>query len=89
MGSFIGGSAYGMANQIAEGYVLMTSATLRKFQLAEVKALEMELEKLSREVRAENPPLDDTQALQKRNRKLGRLNQAGLLIRGYFDQKRR
>ena len=88
MGSFLGGSAYGMANQIAEGYVLVTSATLKKFQPHEVKSLEAELDKIAREVRSENPPLDDTQALQKRNRKIGRLNQAMLLVRGYFEQRK-
>lgn len=88
MSSFSGGSAYAMANQIAEGYVLMSAVTLRKYQMHEVKALEMELDKLAREVRAENPPLDDTQAVQKRNRKIGRLNQAALILRGYYEQRR-
>ena len=88
MASFIGGSAYGMANQIAEGYVLMTAITLKKFQPHEVKLLEAEIDKLAREIRAENPQIDDQQAVQKRNRRLGRINQAMLLVRNYFEQRR-
>ena len=88
MAAFIGGSAYGMASQIAEGYVLMSVATIKKFQLHEIKLLEVEIDKLQREVRAENPQLDDTQAVQKRNRKLGRLNQAMLIIKNYYEQRR-
>ena len=66
------------------------SAVVRPF-LAGIyrKQLEAEVDKLAREIRAENPPLDDQQALQKRNRKLGRINQAMLLIRGYFEQRNR
>ena len=88
MSAFLGGSAYAMANQIGEGYVLMSAATLKRFAPQDVKQLEFEIDKLQREVRAESPPADDNPAMQKRNRKLGRLNQAMLIIRGYYEQKR-
>ena len=77
-----------MANQISEGFILLSVASLRKFQTHEIRSLETELDKLVREVRAENPPLDDLQAIQKKNRRLGRINQANLIIRNYFEQKR-
>ena len=87
MSSFMGGSAYAMANQIGEGYILMSAATLKRLQVPEVKQLEFEIDKLQREVRAETVATEDQAAVQKRNRKLGRLNQAMLIIRGYYEQK--
>jgi hypothetical protein len=87
MSSFMGGSAYAMAHQLAEGFILLTAASLRKFNPGELRLLETELDKLAREIRAENPAGDDTQAIQKKNRKLSRINQAGLIIRGHFERK--
>ena len=88
MSAFLGGSAYSMASQVADGFIMMTNVTMKKFQMHEAKLLETEIEKLQREVRAENPPLEDQVAVQKKNRKLGRLNQAMLIIKNYYEQRR-
>jgi hypothetical protein len=85
--AFSGGSAYAMASQIAEGYILLSPATLRKFQLHETRLLEIELDKLAREIRAENPPADDIPGIQKKGRKLVRINQAGMVIRSYNERR--
>ena len=76
MASFMGGSAPAMASQIADGYILVGSHTLKGYLKGELQLLRAELEKLQRETRAEVPPQDDAMALQARNRKIGRLSSA-------------
>jgi hypothetical protein len=80
MASFIGGSAYAMSKDIAEGYILLTAAILKKFTAVELSQLRQQLEKVQREVRAEQPPLDDIQAIQKRGRKISRISSALLVL---------
>jgi hypothetical protein len=76
MANFMGGSAPAMANQIAEGYILLSTNTLRSFLPAELALLRTELEKLQRDARAVVPPQDDALAQQARNRKIARLSSA-------------
>jgi hypothetical protein len=76
MGNFMGGSAPAMANQIAEGYILLSTNTLRGFNPGELTLLRVELEKLQRDARAVVPPQDDALAQQARNRKIARLSSA-------------
>jgi hypothetical protein len=80
MANFMGGSAPAMANQIAEGFILVSLATLKGFAPGDLANLKHELEKLQREVRAEVPAQDDAQANQARNRKISRLNAAVQLV---------
>ena len=82
MANFMGGSAPAMASQIVEGYILMSSATIKGFTPAELNLLRAELEKLQREVRAIVPAQDDAMANQARNRKIGRLSSALQVIGG-------
>jgi len=76
MANFMGGSAPAMANQIAEGYILLSTNTLRGFLPGELALLRTELEKLQRDARAVVPPQDDALAQQARNRKIARLSSA-------------
>ena len=80
MPNFIGGSAYGMANQISDGYLLLNTSNLKKLSRAELTQVLFEIQKIMTEVRGNQPPLDDVQALQLRNRKLSRLQNATLVI---------
>ena len=80
MGNFIGGSAYAMSKDIAEGLLLVSTNTFKKFTPAELKQLAFELDKVQKEARAEQPAVDDTQAIQKRGRKLGRITTALQII---------
>ena len=80
MSSFMGGSAYAMSRDIAEGYVLLNATLLKKFSDAELAKLRQELEKVQREIRADQPPLDDIQAIQKRGRKISRISSALLIL---------
>ena len=88
MAAFVGGSAHAMAAHIADGNVLVTPVLLKKYSRADIMALSKEIEKIARDVRAENPAVTDTVALQKRNRKLSRMNQAQLVIRNYVQTVR-
>ena len=76
MANFMGGSAPAMANQIAEGYILLSMNTLRGYPPGELASLRVELEKLQRDARAVVPPQDDALAQQARNRKIARISSA-------------
>ena len=80
MSNFMGGSAYAMAHDIAEGMILVNAGTFKKFAPAEMRQLLFELDKVQKETRAEQPPLDDTQAIQRRGRKLSRITAALQII---------
>ena len=76
MGGFIGGSAYTMVRDIAEGYIIASELTFKKFQAGEFQQFGFEAEKLLREVRATVVPAGDVEATQKRHRKMQRLQLA-------------
>lgn len=76
MANWMGGSCPAMANQIAGGFMLLSSANLKGFLPAELQTLRFELERLLRNARAEVPPQDDALAQQARNQKIGRLTSA-------------
>lgn len=76
MSAFLGGSAYTMVRDIAEGYIIATELTFRKFQLPDFQIFGFEVEKLMREIRAAVPPTGDVDATQKRHRRMQRLQQA-------------
>jgi hypothetical protein len=87
MGNFMGGSAPAMANQIAEGFILLSANTLRGFTDGELNLLRFELEKLQRDARAEVPPQDDAMAQQARNRKISRLSGAVQVVHNQLTRK--
>jgi hypothetical protein len=87
MGNFMGGSAYAMARDIGEGLILVNANTFKKFETSEMKQLTFELDKLQKEVRADQPAAEDTQAIQKRGRKLGRITTALQIIHGAMIRK--
>ena len=87
MGNFIGGSAYGMSRDIAEGLILVNANTFKKFTPAEMKQLAFELDKVQKEARSEQPLPDDTQAIQRRGRKLGRITTALQIINQVMTKK--
>ena len=65
-----------MANQIAEGFILLSANNLRGFTPGDLNSLRQEIDKLQREARAEVPPADDALANQARNRRISRLASA-------------
>ena len=72
----MGGSAPAMANQVAEGFILLSLNSLKGFTPGDLNLLRTELDKLQREARSEVPPADDALANQSRNRRIARLASA-------------
>jgi hypothetical protein len=87
MSSFIGGSAYAMANQIAEGYLLLNHTHLKKLGKGELSTLQHEINKTLTEARGSQPPLTDTAAQQQRNRKISRLTSALTMVQHRMTEK--
>ena len=88
MANFIGGSAYAMATGIADGYHLVSERTFRAMTRGEMDLFTQELDRHLREVRAEQPPLEDQAAVKHRNRKIQRLNHALMILRAYRTKYR-
>ena len=49
MGNFMGGSAWAMSQQIADGFVLVSERTYKRLERGELDKLGFEMEKLLRE----------------------------------------
>ncbi|HKB72292.1 MAG TPA: hypothetical protein VKH46_15745 [Thermoanaerobaculia bacterium] len=89
MSVFIGGSAMSMAKDVAEGYIIVSEHTFKKFQPPELQSFLAEVDKLMREIRGVMPAPDDMDALQRKNRKLQRLNQAQTIVNAFRTKFRR
>ena len=83
MAGFMGGSAYNMAREIAEGYIQVSDRTYRNMSVAEMQKLAHELDRHQRELRGEPSATDDTAQLQGRQRKLLRLRTALMVLNSY------
>jgi hypothetical protein len=81
--AFPGGSAYAMARDVSEGFLQVTERTFKLFSRSDIDQLGMEFDRLLRELRAEQPSLDDHAELQKKQRKLQRVNTALVVMRAY------
>jgi len=77
-----------MTRDITEGFILVTERTFTRLQPAELDQLGFEIDRHLREVRGEQPPLEDIGALQLRNRRIQRLNSALFILRAYRQKKR-
>lgn len=88
MANFPGGSAYTMARDIAAGYFLVNERTFQRFGRGELQKLHFELDRLMREIRGEQPPIDDFQAVQARQRRMQRLRTAAVVLRNYRSSRR-
>ena len=80
MSVFIGGSAYNMVRDVAEGFILVTERTFRNFGPGELGEFLFEANRLLQDVRSNQPALTDTEAIQKRQRKMQRLMQAVSIV---------
>ena len=81
--AFPGGSAWSMARDIAEGFSAVTERSFRALTRADLEQLGFEIERYLRDLRSDQPALDDTQAIQQRNRRIQRLNTAVVVMRSY------
>lgn len=81
--SFPGGSAYAMVRDIAEGYFLVTERSFMRLGKGDLQQIQFEIDRHMREIRGDQPSLDDLPAIQKRNRRIQRLNTALMVLRSY------
>lgn len=88
MGNFMGGSAWAMAQQIGEGFILVSERTYKRLERVELEKLAFEMDKLLREVRAESHAIDDISAIQQKQRKVTRLTGAISQLRSYQTRLR-
>jgi hypothetical protein len=86
--NFPGGSAYAMAKDIAEGYVMVTERTFQRFEPTQLDQLAFEMERALRDIRSDLSAQDDMPTIQQRNRKLQRLTQALTMLRGTQSRTR-
>lgn len=76
MSGFLGGSAYAMVRDVAEGYIIATELTFKKFRPDEFTSFLFEADKLMREFRGTVVPVGDIEGTKKRQRRMQRLQQA-------------
>lgn len=69
-----------MARDIANGHVMLNDRTLKRLTAVEVQQLSFELERFVRELRADQPDLEDVAALRERNQRLSRLTRVNRMI---------
>jgi Mg2+ and Co2+ transporter CorA len=86
--AFPGGSAWAMARDIADGYILVSQRTFGRMQRAQIEQVVAEINRRLRDVRSEQPDLEDIQALRKRNMRIQRLNGALTVVRGLGPKRR-
>ena len=69
-----------MVKDIAEGYIIVSEHTFKKFEIGDIQSFMTELDKYTREVRGTAAAPDDIDAVQKRARKLQRLYQTQQIV---------
>lgn len=89
MANFPGGSAYAMTMQIAAGHLLVTDRTFVRLQHNELDTLSLEMERRLRELRSVQVGLDDTMAIQNKNRSINRVTSALGMLRSHRQRRRR
>lgn len=77
-----------MARDIAEGYTLVTERTFKMLTRGDLDQLGFEIERHLRELRGDQPSLDDMAAIQLRNRRIQRLNSAVQILRTFRMKQR-
>lgn len=76
------------AADIGEGYVLLSPVLLRSYDLGALRELKVALELELRDTRSQLPPQDDLRAVQAKQRRLLRLNQALGVLRAFALKRR-
>lgn len=84
----ISGNPKRMAQDLAEGFFLITPPLLKQYSAADFKTLLTNMAIVARELRQEAISLDDVMALKFRNMKLSRLNQAEMVMRAFCKKRR-
>jgi hypothetical protein len=74
--AYMGGSALAMAEQIRDGYTILTAVQIKRLTDQEMDQLQFEVEKALRDLRSQVVQMDDQPTVQARNRKMTRLTAA-------------
>jgi hypothetical protein len=77
-----------MARDVAEGFLLITERTFKTMTRSDMEQLGFELDRHLRDLRGDQPALDDTPAIQLRQRRMQRLNQALMMLRAYRQKQK-
>lgn len=83
-----GGSAFGYARDICEGYQVVTERSFKGLTRPEMDQLAFEIDRTLREIRGEQVGSDDLPMIQAKNRKIQRLNGALMMMRTYRAKAR-
>jgi hypothetical protein len=78
-----GGSAYGYARDVAEGFHVVTERSFKGLTRPEMDQLAFEIDRALRDIRAEQVGSDDLPMIQAKNRKIQRLNGALMMMRAF------
>ncbi|MFZ2949655.1 MAG: hypothetical protein WA003_09250 [Desulfuromonadaceae bacterium] len=84
----LAGSPKKLAQDIAEGYLMLSPPLLKNFTPADLKSIVVNNGIVARELRQEVISLDDVMAIKARNMKLSRLNQADVVIQAFCKKRR-
>ena len=79
----IAGSPKKLAQDIAEGYFILTPPLLKNYTPADLKTIIVNIGIVTRELRQGVIPLDDVMTIKARNMKLSRLHQAEVVIQAF------
>jgi hypothetical protein len=83
-----GGSAFGYARDIGEGFQVVTERSFKGLSRPEMDSLAFEIDRALRDIRAEQVAQDDLALIQAKNRKIQRLNGALMMMRTYRAKAR-
>ena len=84
----IAGNPKKLAQDIADGYFMLTPPLLKSYTPVDLKTIVVNLGMVARELRQELITTEDVMAIKTRNMKLTRLNQAEMVIQAYCKKKR-
>ena len=77
-----------MVRDIADGYILATERTFRNYGRKELADFQQEASRFLQEVRSDQPALTDTQAIQKRQRRMQRLLSSLTIVNAVVQRQR-
>ena len=88
MSPFQSGSAFAMTRDVANGYQTVTTRTFRPLTPGELNQLTFEIDRHTRELRAEMPDPSDMNAVRTRNQKILRLVRVTRMIQQWKMERR-
>lgn len=77
-----------MAQNVADGYIIPTELTFKKFKDSDIQTFLFEADKLLREIRGNQVPVDDVVATQNRQRRMHRIQQVITIANAVRSRRR-